>query len=817
MSGQYADALERLAAIHFFQAHYAEAEPIYVQALSIRNRLGGPQHEAAFASIVTLGDLYRLSNRPQMGEPLLREGLAAREQATGVDDASLIDGLRAFAETELALHHDSAAEGHIRRALALSKKSKSNPMRSAQLLGIQAEIQRSQRHLDEAEISLQEALSFYDKARPTEANAQLAHVLALMQLARLDVERERFLDAKPLAERVLAISEKLLGPDHPAISGQLEAVASMYENVNRYEQAEALRRRAVMINERSYGKESANLASSLRGLGVLYGLQSRNEEALPLLLRALQIAEKALGPEDPALYTYRSDVGARYLAVKRYADAEPILKRALDNLEKGPNTDAFFFAVRRVSILRSLAYVYLSQGRYPDARSCLDLALALAEQAFGPQHSTTAGLLDALGMLMLTQDQTDAAERFFERALAIEEKVGKDDVGYAGSMAGLSMAHFNKGDWAKAYPAMKAASSVYVAVEQRLAAGATTRANTTLVQSVPHTTLFLAQAFTGYYLAAKDAAATEALRDEAFQMAQRAQGSEAAVALGQLAARFASGTGALATKVRERQDLGVELQGLGTRLAAALSVAPAARDPDRERTLRQQLDRVAARIDVLNAGIVREAPDYAALTNPQPLAIADVQKLLGPRESLVMIASQTHESLVWAIGKEAVQWALVQIGEEEIARDVAVLRCGLDYDGTWGLSTSSCADILKHSYSDSDRDAGKPLPFDRDRAHALYAALFGQMDEVIRDKDLLIVTSGALARLPLQVLVTDKPAAEDGVEEYRRTAWLIKRHALTVMPSVTSLSVLRGPANNSPADRVMIGFGNPLLDGPDTG
>src|SRR5262249_21119852 len=49
----------------------------------------------------------------------------------------------------------------------------------------------------------------------------------------------------------------------------------------------------------------------------------------------------------------------------------------------------------------------------------------------------------------------------------------------------------------------------------------------------------------------------------------------------------------------------------------------------------------------------------------------------------------------------------------------------------------------------------------------------------------------------------------------RRAAWLVRSYALTVLPSVSSLKALRQLAKESHADRTLIGFGNPLLDGPD--
>jgi CHAT domain-containing protein len=78
------------------------------------------------------------------------------------------------------------------------------------------------------------------------------------------------------------------------------------------------------------------------------------------------------------------------------------------------------------------------------------------------------------------------------------------------------------------------------------------------------------------------------------------------------------------------------------------------------------------------------------------------------------------------------------------------------------------------------------------------------------------VPSGALTQLPFQVVITHKQdLALSGTETLRRAAWLARSHALRVLPSVSSLKALRRLAKESHASRTLIGFGNPLLDGPD--
>ena len=107
VSVEHADALERLAGSYFGQSKYAEAEPVYVQVVTIRTKVLGAHDERVLSTSVTLADLYRQSGRPQMGEPLLQKALAARIEAVGRNHASLADALRALADIELALERHS--------------------------------------------------------------------------------------------------------------------------------------------------------------------------------------------------------------------------------------------------------------------------------------------------------------------------------------------------------------------------------------------------------------------------------------------------------------------------------------------------------------------------------------------------------------------------------------------------------------------------------------------------------------------------------------------------------------------------------------
>ena len=79
----------------------------------------------------------------------------------------------------------------------------------------------------------------------------------------------------------------------------------------------------------------------------------------------------------------------------------------------------------------------------------------------------------------------------------------------------------------------------------------------------------------------------------------------------------------------------------------------------------------------------------------------------------------------------------------------------------------------------------------------------------------MIVPQGALTQLPFQVLLTEAPSAAPppAATGYRDTAWLARKHAMSLLPAVSSLKALRELAKESGASEPYIGFGDPLLDG----
>ena len=266
--------------------------------------------------------------------------------------------------------------------------------------------------------------------------------------------------------------------------------------------------------------------------------------------------------------------------------------------------------------------------------------------------------------------------------------------------------------------------------------------------------------------------------------------------------------------VREQQDL------LGAREAAYRSLDAAAGKADAKaaEAARAAIANIEARLAEKQAALRQAFPDYAELANPKPLSLADAQALLGEGDALVLfldlwqIGNVPEETIVFALTKKEARWTSLPLGTRALRERVTALRCGLDRTN-WREgqeSRETCKKLLSTEVSE-DRQP----PFDAAAAHALYRDLFGGVEDLIKDKSLLIVPSGALTQLPFEALVTEKPDASlPRFEAYKSARWLGQRQAVTVLPSVGSLKALR-TAKGSAATELFAGFGNPLLDGVD--
>jgi CHAT domain-containing protein/Tfp pilus assembly protein PilF len=763
--------LSNLALLFEHQGRYAEAEPLYKRALAIDEKALGPDHPEVGTRLNNLAALYRAQGRYGKAEPLMKRSLAIAETALGPDHPDVGTRVNNLAELYGTQGRYAEAEPLYKRALAIDEKAldPDHPYIGRDLANLGLLYEHQGRY-GQAEPLLKRALAIAEEADQAHVGA------ALSNLALLYNDQGRYGEAEPLYKSAIAIYEKELGPNHPRLGMRLNDLAELYRVQGRYGEAEPLYKRAIAILEKALGPDHPDLGTDLNNLAELYRAQGRYGEAEPLYKRALAIDEKAVGPDHPDVGTFLSNLALLYDDQGRYAEAELLYKRALAIDEKALGPDHPDVGTR----LSNLAWLYRVQGRYAEAEPLMKRALAIAETALGPDHPDVGIRLNNLALLYFAQSDWERAADFWrESTNVIIRRAPRGGTPLGEAPTGKRQSEAEQADWE--------------------------------FQDLIKAT---------YRLASERHDNMRATHD-LFQVAQWALSSEAAASLAEMAARGAKNDPRLAALVRERQDLVAEWQKRDQVRSRAVAQAPEERNAQADAENVARLAAIDARIAEIDKRLKADFPDYAALASPEPLSVEDVQAELADDEVLVLFLDTPEakplpeETFIWVVTKTAARWVHSQTGKQALIRDVSALRCGLDYRGSW--TDSHCADLLKVAYTHTDYVFGRPLPFDLARAHELYKGLFGQIEDMIEGKRLLIVPSGALTQLPFQVLVTESPktALPSSVADYRDVAWLARKHAITVLPAVSSLKALREFAKESHASEPYIGFGNPLLNGPD--
>ncbi|MEZ5817454.1 MAG: CHAT domain-containing tetratricopeptide repeat protein [Hyphomicrobiaceae bacterium] len=561
-------------------------------------------------------------------------------------------------------------------------------------------------------------------------------------------------------QRLLAATRAEFGPEHEQVAIQSYSLGLVAEAAGRLDIAERALRDNVSIGQKVYGAGSVTPTQGQEKLAEILIAAGKPAEAETILRQALALRTGVLGPDHSYNASVHAGLGAAGLA---RGDARGSL-------------ESYRLAVRLLTGKREVqtlaAHVMDNEIRRQLAAfsGLVDAAWQVA-RAGGPVQSL-ADETFATSQRAWTTSAASAVARMSARLAAGETALGRrirrqqDAAERVLSLHQEDMRELAR--WSK----VQQADPTYSALLERFRAAsiAESRVNQPTVQ---RQTELVAQ------LQAHLARCPPGQKKAGCEKADKERNA-ITKELGELSQKTSRNAGALMAIHRDMEAAEARLPGYSTFKAT------------REKRINEQvrLDQV---VIAERKAISTSFPDYVALTEPQPLTIAATQALLGPTEALVTLLVGQKHSYVWAISRERAVWSRIGAGSKALATHVAALRKGLD-----PLSGST-----------------QGAPFDLQRAHDLYRLLLGPVESIIRDKqNLILVPTGPLTSLPFQVLVTEPPrAGQAAAEALRDAAWLVRRHATSVLPSVPSLAALRRVGASLRAAEPFLGIGDPALSG----
>ena len=575
-------------------------------------------------------------------------------------------------------------------------------------------------------------------------------------------------------------------------------------------------------------------AVTLVNIGLVQDSIGEKQKALEFYRQALPLLRAAhdRGGEAVTLnnigYVYDS-IGERQQALTYFGQALPILREIGD---------------RRVEAitLNNVGYVYDALGEKQRALDYYNRALPVL-RAVGDRRME-AVTLDNIGLVQKALGDERQALDFFDRALELRRAVG-DRAGEAVTLGDAGSVYAQRGEGQKALDLYREALQLSRAVGDRGTEASTLRRIALVERDGGH----LAEARTHIEDALaivehlRTGIAGQELRAAYFASVQEFFESHVDLLMRLHRLDPAGGYDALALQASERARARSLLDSLTeARADIRQGVAPALLE--RERALQRKLDAAAERqarllgdshTDEQAAALRREtetllaqyqeveaeiragSPRYAALTQPVPLSLKEIQRQVVDADTLLLeYALGDAKSYLWAVTPTSVKsFELPPRAEIEAAtRRVYELLTARNKRIKFEKTDERRARINK---ADADYLSASA---------ALSQVLLGPVAPQLEKKRLLIVADGALNYLPFAALpVPPSPKSKDvndarrfdpGLQTSESRPPLIVEHEIVSLPSASTLAVLRRELmGRTPAPKTLAVVADPVFEKDD--
>jgi len=368
------EALNALAAYYTQRGRLRDAEPLWVKALSLQEKIYGPEHQKLAAPLVELSSLYERMGRYPEAEAVLLLALKIHERDAVENSARVADDLMGLARLCLRRDPGAGADSRVARAFNIARivHGDDSPamarfyLAQGDLLGTAGQfaqaraallkatdiyhrvlgdrhadtidawtrwghLEKAQTHFREAETLYRRVLAAHLRAEGEGGQAVGADFLNLAELHRVEGKPKA---AIKMVRRSLDIREKGVGVRHPDVAEAENVLAEVQVLLRHFEEAETGFLRAWDVYESTLGSDAPGLLRTQTGLAALYFDRACYEEADRLLAQLTQTNERIYGSQHPAVQAALTNQLVSFEAQDRSDEANAIRKRISDL--KGP-------------------------------------------------------------------------------------------------------------------------------------------------------------------------------------------------------------------------------------------------------------------------------------------------------------------------------------------------------------------------------------------------------------------------------------------------------------------------------------------------
>jgi len=424
---------DTIAMILISNGRYAEALPLYAQALETRQRILPGDNAYVGDSLNHLALVLLVLCRFEEAEPVAVRALEMNRRLHPGDHKDVGDSLNYLARARLAMGRVPEAEELYVQSLEMWQRlHPGDNVDVAVCLSTLAEVRGVLGRLDDAERLYVQALEMnqrlYKGDYPNTANA-------IVRLAIVRQAQGRNAEAERQLVQALEMQQRIFKGDHPDVADSLFFLAQGRRALGRLQEGEALAVQAMEMCKRLFPSDHVALAKCVREVGTARMTLGRPAEAEPLFMQALEMYQRLFKRDHPQTAECLNDVANARLTRGNPAEAEPLFNQALEmnrRLFKGDHSSI-------ASNLSNLARTRQAVGKTAEARQGFDEAIAMMRR-LSPQGSPLLiRILWRSGTARLDNNDASAALPELQEAVTMAERIfppGHPDLtGYQATLA----------------------------------------------------------------------------------------------------------------------------------------------------------------------------------------------------------------------------------------------------------------------------------------------------------------------------------------------------------------------------------------------
>jgi CHAT domain-containing protein/tetratricopeptide (TPR) repeat protein len=527
---------------------------------------------------------------------------------------------------------------------------------------------------------------------------------------------------------------------------------------------------------RTIGNRPGEL-TAFTGIGYVYDSMGEKEKALDQYVAALEIS-RAVGQREAELVllvhvgNVYDALGRKDEALAAYREAL-ILSRVLGDLRMQAYTLSF------------IGQIHDASGSFKEALSYYKRALSLSRRSEDKRGE--ASVLNHIGHVYERSGQKELALEHYKSALALH-LVTRDRDGEAWTRYNMAGAYHEREDLEEARHQIETSLQIIESLRTRVGNHELRLSYFASVQQYYYR-------YIDILMQMHKSRPADGLEAAAFQASGRARARNLLDLL--LEAR-ADVYESIDPGLREKEN--TLRRTLNAKSERQMRLLGGRHSEEEAAQLEKEISDLTFELEDVRAQIREKSPRYAALTEPQPLSLRNVQEMLDEDTLLLEYALGEKRSYLWAVTKTGINtYELPERAKiEETARRLYGLLSARSFRNDESLAQyESRVQRMDEEYWEQAVELGKMI--------------LGPVRWQLETKRLLIVADGALLLIPFGALaVSTHSATPDNSDQ---PLPLILEHEIISLPSASTLAILRNmTAHRQPATKAVAVLADPVFE-----